>query len=234
MVANLQIIPTKISLGEFDIPISIRISRQARRISIKISPTKNSITMTLPKPSMLKEGLNFIKTKQGWIEANTIKHNELSFINGSDISILGKKYQINNISGRGITNIDEANSLINVYGDPQFIRRRITDYLKKIFLTECINKTSEFAKKIDKSVKSVRLINAKSRWGSCNAEGDLSFNWLLAFAPYFVFEYVIAHEVSHLALMNHSPKFWQTVENLFPETKKARHWLKKEGYSLHV
>ena len=77
------------------------------------------------------------------------------------------------------------------------------------------------------------LRDTRSRWGSCTASGDLMFNWRLILAPPPILDYVAAHEVAHLAQMNHSPAFWAEVARLFPAHREARRWLKAEGAALH-
>ncbi|RMD90830.1 MAG: M48 family peptidase, partial [Alphaproteobacteria bacterium] len=77
------------------------------------------------------------------------------------------------------------------------------------------------------------LRDTRSRWGSCSAEGNLNFSWRLVMAPPEVLDYVAAHEVAHLAEMNHSPAFWALVERLFPAHEAPRRWLRENGASLH-
>ena len=72
----------------------------------------------------------------------------------------------------------------------------------------------------------------KSKWGSCSAQGNLSFNCLLMACPREALEYVAAHEVCHLKEMNHSPRFWRLVEQLLPDYVPRRQWLKTEGQQL--
>ena len=62
----------------------------------------------------------------------------------------------------------------------------------------------------------VRLSNARSEWGSCNARGEIRLNWRLVQLPPALAEYVVAHEVAHLVELNHSPRFWALVESLLP------------------
>lgn len=59
------------------------------------------------------------------------------------------------------------------------------------------------------------------------------FSWRLAMAPPEVLDYVVAHEVAHLAEMNHSPRFWAVVERLRPDYGTARAWLRQHGAGLH-
>jgi predicted metal-dependent hydrolase len=67
-----------------------------------------------------------------------------------------------------------------------------------------------------RSTPSVRLSNARSEWGSCNASGDIRLNWRLVQLPPALAEYVVAHEVAHIVELNHSRRFWDVVEALMP------------------
>ena len=62
----------------------------------------------------------------------------------------------------------------------------------------------------------------------------LSFSWRLILAPAEVADYVAAHEVAHLAHMNHSKAFWALCERLTPHRASATQWLKKDGSSLQL
>jgi predicted metal-dependent hydrolase len=79
----------------------------------------------------------------------------------------------------------------------------------------------------------VSLRDTRSRWGSCTSEGNLMYSWRLILAPVDVLNYVAAHEVSHLAEMNHSQAFWSEVERLMPGYAAPRKWLKQHGAELH-
>jgi hypothetical protein len=74
--------------------------------------------------------------------------------------------------------------------------------------------------------------DTKSRWGSCSGTGNLSFSWRLILAPEPVIDYVVAHEVAHLAEMNHGPRFWRLVERLVPDTRGPRLWLERHRSRL--
>lgn len=75
----------------------------------------------------------------------------------------------------------------------------------------------------------VTIRNQKTRWGSCSSKGNLNFNCLLMLTPREVQDYVIVHELSHRKEMNHSPKFWAVVEEVLPDYKKRRNWLRENG-----
>jgi hypothetical protein len=80
--------------------------------------------------------------------------------------------------------------------------------------------------------KKLRISSARTRWGSCSSRGTLSFPWRLVMAPPEVIDYVVVHELCHLAHPNHSPAFWARVAGILPEYKAQRAWLKKHAREL--
>ncbi|MGE0823280.1 MAG: YgjP-like metallopeptidase domain-containing protein [Candidatus Binatia bacterium] len=62
----------------------------------------------------------------------------------------------------------------------------------------------------------------------------MSFNWRLIMAPEFVVRYLVAHEAVHLAIPDHSKKFWLTVRSLCPEAERAKQWLCANSHKLFV
>ncbi len=75
--------------------------------------------------------------------------------------------------------------------------------------------------------KRVAIKNQKSCWGSCSAHGNLNFNYKIAFLPAHLADYVIIHELCHLAQLNHSPQFWALVATTCPEYRACRRELKQ-------
>jgi hypothetical protein len=78
----------------------------------------------------------------------------------------------------------------------------------------------------------ITLRDTRSRWGSCSHRGDLNFSWRLVFAPVEVLDYVVAHEVAHLAHLDHSPAFWRLCDALCDTPGWPKAWLKKHGQGL--
>jgi predicted metal-dependent hydrolase len=72
----------------------------------------------------------------------------------------------------------------------------------------------------------------KTRWGSCSSSGAMSFNWRLLLAPSAVLDYVVEHEVCHLDVMDHSPRFWQLLESRVPDWRRHAAWLRRYGATL--
>jgi hypothetical protein len=75
-------------------------------------------------------------------------------------------------------------------------------------------------------VAAVSVRNQRSRWGSCSPAGRISLNWRLVQVPPPVRDYVLLHELTHLAVSNHSPKFWKALDRACPWHHEARAWLR--------
>jgi predicted metal-dependent hydrolase len=84
------------------------------------------------------------------------------------------------------------------------------------------------------SPTSVRITDACQRWGSCNHRGGLNFSWRLIQAPLGIVDYVIVHELVHLRQPDHSRKFWAQVEELMPDYKLRREWLRENERLLRI
>ncbi len=93
-------------------------------------------------------------------------------------------------------------------------------------------KAEVYAKLIGVEYKKITIRNQKTVWGSCSAKKNLNFNCLLMLCPEEVRDYVIIHELCHLAQMNHSAKFWKLVSEFCPEYKAHRAWLKDNGNEI--
>jgi len=218
-------------LDDYVLPVAICHLPQAKNISIRIAVTRDRITLTLPKRASVTSGLAFLESKKAWLLQHITPYTAFDFRDGAVISLWGEEYRILNKAGRGENSLE--NGVITIYGDASFLKRRLLAYLEKHFLAEAIKRSHFYAQQILKPIKAVRLKQAKSRWGSCSNQGILTYNPLLIFAPYPVFDYVIAHEVAHLQHMNHSPTFWKLVETLCPDMLLHRQWLKHNGHTLH-
>ena len=72
----------------------------------------------------------------------------------------------------------------------------------------------------------------RTRWASCSSSGAMSFNWRLLLAPPEILEYVVEHEVCHLELMDHSPRFWALLESRVPDWRRHAGWLRRYGSTL--
>jgi predicted metal-dependent hydrolase len=85
---------------------------------------------------------------------------------------------------------------------------------------------SRLAAPLSARLRGWSLSSARSQWGSCTHDGRIRLNWRLIHFSMPVIDYVIAHELAHLAEMNHGARFWETVGALLPGFEAARDQIK--------
>ncbi|PKU23397.1 zinc metallopeptidase [Telmatospirillum siberiense] len=202
-------------------------------MSLRINEQDGSIILTLPSHMAAARGLDFAMSKADWLtERLDALPDGMPFKDGAILPLLGVPHRLRHdpLGRQGVWLADRE---IHVAGRPEHFERRLTDWLKREARKEITALALPMAASIGKSPGSVRLKDTRSRWGSCSARGDLAFSWRLVLAPAHVLAYVVAHEVAHLAQMNHSPAFWRVVDELIPDAGGARAWLKRNGTQLH-
>jgi predicted metal-dependent hydrolase len=146
--------------------------------------------------------------------------------------VFGVPHRIRRVDDAATAPVAIADGEIRVRGEPAHVPRRVRDHLAHLAARELARRARDYAARIDKRVMRVTVRDTKSRWGSCSSTGNLSFSWRLVFAPEAVVDYVAAHEVAHLAEMNHGPRFWKLVRSLTPDTVTPRAWLKRHRSEL--
>lgn len=215
---------------EFDIQqLIIRKNRRAKNLRLAVNK-KGEPVLTIPFLCPKWYALRWAEKQKGWIQKHTFTPN--TFTPEQVISVCGKSYKLkHNPAQRGNT-ITESEIIIG--GDLAFFNRRARDLVKKEFLSFLKIQVPLYAQKLDVKFGRIALRDNSSRWGSCSSSGHLSFCWRIALAPDFVIHYLIAHEVSHLKHMNHSPSFWKTVATLTPDTMRAKSWLKYHARELQI
>ena len=218
--------------ADFDFNIKVNHSAKAKKLTLRIDEKNHCPVLTVPKYCSRKQAYNFVKTHQDWIQ-NTLARlpKQQKFSDKSCVSFFGQQYTIIHTPLLRGTRFEE--NTLKVGGNIEFLHRRITDFLKEQSLKLLSELTLKKAKELNCKVASVSVKDTKSRWGSCSSLGNINYNWRIALAPYFVIEYLVCHEVSHLKHQNHSADFWNTVQSLHPTFKESRHWLKIKGKELY-
>ena len=115
---------------------------------------------------------------------------------------------------------------------PQKLTGEELDVLKKSAAQLLSQRVAHYAAQMGVSYGKITVRTQRTRWGSCNIRGDLSFNALLTLTPPEVADYVVVHELCHRRQMNHSPAFWQEVEKFLPDYPVRQAWLRKNGGRL--
>lgn len=214
-------------------PLSIRVSARARRVALRVDAAERRVELVLPRGVSPTSGLRFLKDKRGWIIARLdALPRPVLFVEGAVVPVLGIPHRIRRSLDASALPVTVADGEIRVRGDPRHIPRRVRDYLVSLAHDELARRARPLAARIGRKVAKVSVRDTKSRWGSCAASGNLSFSWRLIFAPERVIDYVVAHEVAHLAEMNHGPRFWRLVESLAPNNAQPRAWLDRHRAQL--
>ncbi|WP_375619229.1 MULTISPECIES: M48 family metallopeptidase [unclassified Bartonella] len=224
------------------VPVQVRENKCARRLTLRIDASGQRICVTTPPAISLCTIQGFIEKHRSWIEERLarvkISHENAYLKEGATIPLLGVCHSIKHREGRGVTEIiagdAEQEPQIIVYGQLEYLPRRIADILKKQAARIITPLVVHYAHKVESKVKSICYKDTRSRWGSCSIDKRLSFSWRLVMAPKEVVEYVVAHEVSHLVEMNHGPRFWALCEELCPDSKTYRAWLKENAHRLQA
>jgi hypothetical protein len=214
-----------ISLGGRVIPLLVRRNRSARRIVLRIDVEAGGVALTLPGRTALAEGLALAHERADWVLRCLDKlPARLPFADGTVLPLLGTDITIRHAPGtkHGVVHTD---SELIVSGAPEHLARRVADWLKREARREIANRAHPMASRIGRTIAGLAVRDTRSRWGSCTPDGKLSFCWRLILTPDWILDYVVAHEVAHLAHLNHGPKFWATVAALGVNPGQARAWL---------
>ncbi len=218
--------------------VRLRRHRQARRYTLRIQPTSREAVLTMPPRGSLKEAKTFAEKNGDWIASRLSRLAEAApFENGTVLPLRGVPHRIvHRPEARGTvwtnTNAYGHHHLI-VAGAPAHVSRRVADFLKREAKHDLDVACRRYAEMIRVKIKRIVIRDPASRWGSCSTTGVLSFSWRLIFTPPYVLDYLAAHEVAHLAEMNHSPRFWRQVERMCPRWQRAKAWLDAHGTDLH-
>lgn len=220
------------------LPLTIRPDSRARRITLRIEPGGQALKLTVPKGLKARDIDDFLARHQGWLMTKLARFPTSAAISeGRYIRLRGEAHRIVRTGKlRGVTEVSaiDGEAVLLVGGAEDHLARRIRDFLKQEARRDLDVLARRHAARIGRRVASISLKDTKSRWGSCSHDGSLSFSWRIVMAPVHVIDYLAAHEVAHLAEMNHSDRFWAICEDLCPQTEEAKRWLKRNGAMLHV
>jgi predicted metal-dependent hydrolase len=208
---------------------------QARRLVLRLDSSGTSVLVTVPKGVSRVKALEFTERSRQWIEERVRTRGGLIHLEpGALLPLRGTEHEICHVNTlRGTVSVDPSRRLINVPGDPQHLERRLHDFLKASARTDLTRASERYAALMGVRFRRITIRDQRSRWGSCSANGDLSYSWRLILAPPFVLDYVAAHEVAHLKHLDHSPRFWRLVLTHCRDAHKAKEWLKAQGHEVH-
>ncbi|MDO5621054.1 MAG: SprT family zinc-dependent metalloprotease [Paracoccus sp. (in: a-proteobacteria)] len=209
--------------------VQIRRHARARRIVLRVARSTGAVTLSLPPRMALAEAQAFLHSKASWLDRTAAAlPGPVRVGAGVVLPVAGQGVVVTPAPVRVVTLQDEA----LLVPENRAIGATVQGWLRHRAHEALRPACDRFAAALGRQITAISLRDTRSRWGSCTHDGRLMFSWRLAMAPPVVLEYVAAHEVAHLAHMDHSPAFWATCESLMPGHAPHRAWLRAHGSDL--
>ena len=227
--------PVTVDLDGLSVQVNLKRHATARRMVLRLDRDGESFVLTIPKRQSQIASIRFIEASKIWMQ-NTLAHRGRKQDDQSKDKVMLRGVEMQIIrtgKARGLVQVDHDAKTIAVSGTDAHWQRRMVDWLKQQAELDLRIASTGYAAKMQCGFSKLTVRDQKSRWGSCSADGALSYSWRLILAPPFVLDYVAAHEVAHLKEMNHGAKFWRHVLTHCVQTKAAKQWLKTHGHTLH-
>ena len=212
------------------IAYTVRRSERARRIRVNVDASA-AVEVVLPARAPERAAAAAVSELRPWIERRV--HEARAALarvaeRGATVPYLGRALELVPEAGRMRVH-RRGDALLVPAGDAggaleRFYRRAARAEIAPRLDGACALAGSRY------SALTIRA--QRTRWASCSASGAMSFNWRLLLAPEPVLDYVVWHEVCHLEVLDHSPRFWRLLERRWPRYREDREWLRRNGATL--
>lgn len=230
----------RIRLHNEEIHYQLRRSPRRRSIGLRISPS--GLTVSVPARLSQRAWETVLTEKSAWILAKLeqvraqVAHAFL-WQSGQILPFLGSPIELAVERGGARAKPQLEDGILRAFlpeiSDACALQTRVLQWYRREALSFFQHRVTIYARQLGVTVSSLRLSNARTRWGSCAHDGSIRLNWRLIKAPPAIIDYVVAHELAHRVEMNHSPAFWRTVAQLCPDYPDLRAALKAQGTHYH-
>jgi predicted metal-dependent hydrolase len=233
----------QIELGGHRVEYRLVASRTARKLRLRVGP--NGIDVVRPINRTEGDVLTFLEGNKEWLFDQLRRVDQFQKVRVPDrrqgeILFRGAptRIRIEGTADKSRGNLVHwANGEILIKrpaGSQTPVSRSLEHWLRHQARAEIEKHLKAVTSRLRQGPRRIYVMGQRTKWGNCSAGRNLSFNWRLILAPEFVLRYLVTHEAVHLAVPNHSAKFWLTVQSLCPETEKAKRWLSANGTKLMV
>lgn len=225
--------------------------KRGKRRTIGFSVGAEGLAVSAPKWVPLYEVDQAVQGKSGWIlkklhetreRHRRLESARIDWIDGATFPFMGEPVRVLLDSRLPHTalktealnagNVDLAQTLrVKLPSDatPAQIQHAVQSWLMQQARALFISRLDYFAPQLQVQWRQLSLSSATTRWGSASASGSIRLNWRLLHLRLPVIDYVVVHELSHLRVMDHSPRFWATVRAILPDYAALRRQLKDEA-----
>jgi predicted metal-dependent hydrolase len=220
---------------EPEIPYTVRRSARAKRVRVNVSPRGDlggiGIEVVLPQRASERAAAAAVKELRPWIERRLHEAQETMAILAArrgTVPYLGRALQL--VPQRGRTRVHRVDGRLLVpAGDA---RPAIERFYRRAARAEVAERLDAATALTGRPYRDLQVRSQRTRWASCSPDGRMSFNWRLLLAPERVLDYVVWHEVCHLEVLDHSPRFWALLGRRWPSYRDERAWLRRYGATL--
>jgi predicted metal-dependent hydrolase len=213
-----------------EISYTIRRSTRARRVRVNVGPDA-AVEVVLPLRASERAAAAAVSELAPWIERRVAEaRGVLDHVarRGASVPYLGQTLQLRAQPARRRVH-RQGEVLLVPAGDARPALERWFRRQARLEIAPRLDRASALA---GSAYRDLTIRSQRTRWASCSAGGRMSFNWRLLLAPESVLDYVVWHEVCHLHVLDHSPRFWALLERHWPRYREDRQWLRTYGATL--
>jgi predicted metal-dependent hydrolase len=209
----------------------VRRSERARRVRVTVDPAKG-VEVVLPRRAPEREAAAAIVELRPWIERRmreVARARDAVAARGATVPYRGETLH---------TLADPRRARVLRRGDvllvPAGAEREpaLERWYRRAAKAEIAPRLDDACRVAGSSYSTLTIRGQRTRWASCSRSGAMSFNWRLLLAPAPVLDYVVWHEVCHLEIMDHSPRFWALLAKRWPQYREHARWLRQHGQTL--
>ena len=214
------------------VPYRIRRSDRARRIRVSVDGN-GDIEVVLPRRSPERHAAEAVKELAPWIERRRRAVAKVALEVAREpgtVPYLGEMLRL--VPEEGRTRVHRRrDDLLIPPGDP---RPALERWYRRRAKAEIGPRLDAATGRAGSSYTGLTIRSQRTRWASCSSNGAMSFNWRLLLAPPEILDYVVEHEVCHLEVMDHSPRFWRLLASRSPRWREHSAWLRRYGSTLNL
>lgn len=219
-------------------PIGKIIRSKRRTLGLEI--TREAILIVrAPLRASIKDIEEIVRQKRSWIERHQRRIRETapsagsrSFDEGSVFLFLGAEYPLRVVRGKPSRFFFDGSAFVISETHLPLARSHFERWYRRQAAETIRGRVGHYAALSGLAPSGIKINGAEKRWGSCGPSNSLNFTWRLVMAPLAVLDYVVVHELAHIAEKNHSKKFWARVERLMPDYRAHRAWLRGNESAL--
>jgi predicted metal-dependent hydrolase len=204
----------------------------------------SGVEVVVPRRMALRHVEPFVQEKARWIERTLRSFREAEdalpapeLEHGGAVPYLGRELllRVTVEPGRVRDHVARRGEVLHVkVGSPGEapVRAALERWYRKRARTEVVARLDAATRRAGTRYTRLTIRSQRTRWASCSSNGAMSFNWRLLLAPEPVLDYVVWHEVCHLEVLDHSPRFWALLERRCPDYREHLRWLRRHGGTL--